>query len=229
MGDKYIQNKHNAPISANARDDKGAILYTKKFMPLITEKWSGKVISTGYEKLTEEEYAQLEKSSKTFRTYKDKLKLLVVHDDMPADLKTPHEALVDARKEAKEAAGKIKALKIEVEELKTKLLDAESKYKELSSATTDDEKLKPFKEQITSLEKDKEAMLASIKALETEREELKKANAEFKPVDGEGDKILALNKELVGKIVELRNKDKDIQKLVSEYAAKEAELVKVPE
>jgi len=135
MGDVYIQNKHNAPISANGRDGDGKIIFTKKFMPLITDKWSGKVLSTGYEKLTEDEYNTLKKTSKTFKHYSDDLKLLIVHDDMPAELKTPHEALVDARKEAKQSAAKIKALEEEVADLKAKLVDSEAKYKELLSAS----------------------------------------------------------------------------------------------
>jgi len=143
MADKYVyvQNKHNAPIQANARGGDGAIVFTKKFMPLLTEKWSGKVIHNGYEKLTEEEYTQLKETSKTFKHFSEKLKLLVVHEDIPSDLKTPHEALVEARKEAKQTAAKIKALEDEITTLKVSLVDAENKYKEALSASGDAEKI----------------------------------------------------------------------------------------
>jgi len=152
MADKYlyIQNKHNAPIQANARGADGKVIFTKKFMPALTEKWTGKVLHTGYEKLTEEEYKQLVATSKTFKHFSEKLKLLVAHDDIPSDLKTPHEALIDARKDAKKAAAAIKALEDEVVGLKAKLLDAEEKYKELSSASGDPEKLNALNTELTA-------------------------------------------------------------------------------
>lgn len=210
MADKYIQNKHNAPISCNAKDKDGKTLFTKKFMPQLTEKWSGKILTTGYEKLTEDEYKQLLEGSNTFKHYLKDLKLLVVHEDMPADLKTPHEALVDSRKEIKSLNAKIKGLESEIVELKAKLLDSEEKYKELSSATTDDEKFKSLNEQ--------------IEALTAERDDLRKANEEFKPVDES--KFDGLLDEFVAKITESTKKDKEAQKLIAEFTAKLEELAK---
>lgn len=117
MGDKYIQNTHNVPITVNARDKAGTVLFTKKFMPPITEKWSGKQLTTGYEKLTDDEYGKLCESSKTFKHYKDKLKLLVVHDDMPEELKTPYQAISDFKKEIARLQAENETLKAEVAKL----------------------------------------------------------------------------------------------------------------
>jgi len=151
----YIQNVHNAPITCHIRDGRGTIIATKKFMPAVTEKFSGKVLHTGYERITEEEYEALNKTSRTFQVYSGmtgKNKLLVVHDELPADAKAPHEALADARKDARVAAAKVTELEKQIISLKAELLDAQNKYKELFSASTDDEKLKPLNDQIAELE-----------------------------------------------------------------------------
>jgi chromosome segregation ATPase len=209
MGDKYIQNLHNAPIKTNARDNGGKVIFTKKFMPPLTEKWSGKVLHTGYEKLTEEEYKQLSETSKTFKHFSRKLKLLVVHDDMPSDLKTPHEALLDARKESKKLAGQVKALEGEVTELKAKLLDAEEKYKQLSSASTDAEKFKSLNDQIASLT--------------AERDVLKKAGS----VGDKTNELLAAGEGFVAGLVSAQGKNKVVLELTDKYKASVAEIMKV--
>jgi len=157
MGDVkyvYIQNTHNAPITCNARGKNGEVVLTKKFMPAVTEKFSGKMLHSGYEKLTEEEYEALVKTSRTFQVYSGetgKAKLLVAHDELPAEAKTPHEALVDARKDARKAAGKIAELEGVIVALKAQLLDEQTKYNQLSSASTDGEKLKPLNDKIAEL------------------------------------------------------------------------------
>ena len=150
----YIQNTHNAPITCNARGKNGEVAFTKKFMPALTEKLSGKMLHSGYEKLTEEEYGALVKTSRTFQVYSGKTgkaSLLVAHDDLPAEAKTPHEALVDARKDARKAAAKIAELEGQVVALKAQLLDEQTKYSQLSSASTDDEKLRPLNDKIAEL------------------------------------------------------------------------------
>jgi hypothetical protein len=149
---KYIQNVHTAPITVNARDGHGKVLFTKQFLPARSDKFTGKLEVTGYTALTEEEYDALKTSSKTFTVYKDKHHLLVEHEDLPAEAKTPHQALVDARKEARKHADEIEVLKAENEKLKASLFDAETKYKELSAASTDAEKVKAFTDKIAELE-----------------------------------------------------------------------------
>jgi hypothetical protein len=102
-------------------------------MPTIMDRWSSRVLQSGYEKLTEDEYKQFNETSKTFKHYKDNLKLLVVVDELPEDVKTPHEAIVDAKKE-------IRLLTAENEELKAKLASYEKKGKGGDKPVTDDVK-----------------------------------------------------------------------------------------
>jgi hypothetical protein len=110
MGNRYIYNRHIAPITANARDAKGRALFTKTFQPERIDATTGRVISTGYTALTEEEYRQLNEGSKTFTVYRDKHKLLVEYDELPAEAKTPQEALLDARNAERKAAARIAEL-----------------------------------------------------------------------------------------------------------------------
>ena len=117
MADVYIENIHNAPITCNAREG-AKVLFTIKFMPLVTDKWSGRDISSGYTNLTGEQYKQLEESSRTFKHYKDDLKLLIVHDELPEALKTPHQVLSEAKALIREYEAKIKQLEAENDRLK---------------------------------------------------------------------------------------------------------------
>jgi DNA repair exonuclease SbcCD ATPase subunit len=152
MGNKYVYSRHNAPITVNARDRKGAVLFTKTFQPERLDAMTGRVVSTGYTTLTDEEYKQLSESSKTFTHYRDKLKLLSVSDDVPPEAKSPHEALADARRETRAANSKAAEQAGEIEKLKARVLEAEDKYKQLVSASLDEEKLKAFNDKIASLE-----------------------------------------------------------------------------
>jgi len=186
---RYIQNTYGKPITCNIRDGSGKITATKKFMPFLTEKFSGKVLHTGYERLTEDEYESLCKTSRTFKVYSGetgKAKFLVVHDELPAEAKTPHEALLDARKDAKKAAAEVAGLKAEITELKAALLDAQNKYSQLSSASSDEEKLKPLNDKIDVLESEKAA-------LQVELDELQRLVDELRPPE---DKTVELTEKL---------------------------------
>jgi hypothetical protein len=129
MGNKYIHNKHIAPITANARDKKGAVVFTKVFMPERVDATTGRVVSTGYTTLTAEEYKQLNESSKVFSVYRDKYKLLVEHDELPPGAKTPQEALVDAKNKERKLVAQVAVLETEVAALKVKLEAAEKEGK----------------------------------------------------------------------------------------------------
>ena len=118
MSDVYVQNTHNAPITCNGRNGK-TVLFTKKFMPTIMDKWSGKDISTGYSKITKEELDVLQKTSNTFKHYKDDLKYLVVHTELPEALKSPHQALGDLKARVKELEKQLEASEAKVKELET--------------------------------------------------------------------------------------------------------------
>jgi hypothetical protein len=163
---KYIYNKHIAPITANARDEKGVVLFTKKFLPERADATTGRIVSTGYTALTDEEYDRLCKGSRTFAHYKDELKLLVVSDDVPPEAKSPNEALVDARRETRAAKARITELEGEIEKLKARVFEAEDKYKKLASASLDEEKVKGYEDRIAGLA---EALNQSVKAYDSLR------------------------------------------------------------
>jgi uncharacterized coiled-coil DUF342 family protein len=194
---KYIQNTHVAPITVNGRDDKGKVLFTKRFMPEKAEKWTGQVVSTGYTELTDEEFKILEKTSRTFNVYTGKTgkaELLVVCDELPPEAKTPHEALVDARKEARKSAEKIAELDGEIVKLKTSLFDAETKYKQLQSASGAEEALKPLQDANAALKagledarktneklwRERDAAVADVEKLKAELEKAAKKGGKEK-------------------------------------------------
>jgi len=160
MADKkyvYVENVHNAPITCTAKDEAGRVVLEKKFNNATTDKWSGRQITTGFERLTQEEYKLLCERSRTFVHYKDNPKktmagpLLILHEDLPPEARTPHEALAEARKESRKAGEEIKALKAEITKYKADLLDAQEKYRKLESASTDAEALQNLKNQIAKL------------------------------------------------------------------------------
>jgi hypothetical protein len=165
MGVKYIQNAHIAPITVNARDSKGKILFSRTFRPARTDTTTGRVISTGYTSLTDEEYDQLLQSSRTFTHYKDNLKLLVVCDDIPPNAKTPQEALLDARREARKTATQVTELSEEMIKLKAALLDSETAYKKLQSASVGEEALKALEKENEKLKAERDAVITELKAV----------------------------------------------------------------
>jgi predicted nucleic acid-binding Zn-ribbon protein len=132
---KYIQNIHTAPITAVVKNAKGAVILTRKFSPARVDKFTGRVAETGFTELTDEEYTLLDEGSKTFTVYRDKHKLLVEHDELPPEAKTPHEALVDAKREARKSADHIASLNDELVKLKAELLDTKKQYANLLDAS----------------------------------------------------------------------------------------------
>jgi chromosome segregation ATPase len=198
MSNKYIYNRHIAPITANARDAKGAIIFTKVFQPERIDGTTGRVVSTGYTTLTEDEHRMLTERSKTFAVYRDKHGLLVEHDDLPPEAKTPQEALVDARRKMLEAQTRTSELEGENVKLKAELLDAEKRYKDLfdaSGSSTDSAKLAQELENVkkgtakmmeenskrtNGLKEDKEALEVSLTETAKERDALKKENEALK-------------------------------------------------
>jgi small-conductance mechanosensitive channel len=167
---KYIHNTHNAPITVNLRDAKGNVTRAVTFMPAKMDKFSDRVLSTGYTALTPEEYENLQENSPTFKHYKDDLKLLVESDELPPEAKTPHEALVDARKDARKLQNQITALQADNDKLKASLYDMTEKYNTLQSASTDEEKIKPLTDQIASLTADRDKLKAALELASKELE-----------------------------------------------------------
>jgi DNA anti-recombination protein RmuC len=173
MGNKYIYNKHIAPITVNARDGKGAVLFTKTFQPERIDGTTGRVISTGYTALTDEEYERLCESSRTFVHYKDNLKLLAECDDLPPEAKTPQEALADARRKERAMQEQVSALEAENKTLKAALHDANEETKRIMSASLPEEVRKPLDDKITALESSLEEAVAERDAAVTELEAVK--------------------------------------------------------
>jgi hypothetical protein len=170
MSNKYIYNRHIAPITANARDRKGAVVFTKRFQPERIDGTTGRVVSTGYTTLTGEEYEELCEGSRTFVHYKDKLKLLVLCDDLPPEAKTPQEALAGARRKEREAQNRAEALEAENLRLKAELHEANGKLGQLVSASLPEEARKPLEDKIVSLEKDREALRETLNRITAERD-----------------------------------------------------------
>jgi chromosome segregation ATPase len=180
------------------KDAKGVVILTKRFNPARTDKFTGQVESTGFTPLTDEEYKLLNENSMTFTVYRDKHKLLVEHDELPPEAKTPHEALIDARREARKAAAQITALNDEIVKLKAELLDAEKRCKDLFDASGSGKgsaelakELEAVKKaaakmieanskRTNDLKKDNEALETSLAKTAKERDALQKENGDIK-------------------------------------------------
>jgi cell division protein FtsB len=210
-------------------DIKGAVVETIKFMPATSDRWSGKNITTGYTRITEKQYEGLVKSSRTWQVYgngKGGKGFLVVHDDVPAELKTPHEAIRDARKALTKSDARVKQLEAEIADLKAKLFDAERMYRELSSASSGSEMLKLLNDKIADLD-------AEIKVLGDEKAELAKQLSENRPAEDKTveltnkiESLINLNSEFVGTLRTFVTKDKKAVEALDTYTAKFAEFIK---
>jgi len=232
----YIQNVHGKPITCNIRDSSGRVIATKKFMPTLTEKFSGKVLHTGYEKLTKEEYEALLETSRTFKVYSGRTgiaKLLVVHNELPADAKTPHEALADARKGEQKAKAEITKLKGEITSLKAELLDAQNKYNQLSSASSDEEKLELLNDKIAKLEgqleegaKLFEEKIAELQKLVDENRALEDKAVELQAALNKLDEISEV---FASKTLELAGRDEHVRALVDAFRAERKDLLTLEE
>jgi hypothetical protein len=190
MGNKYIYNKHFAPITARVRKANGKEDFTKVFLPERTDGTTGRVISTGYTALTDKEYDNLCEGSRTFAHYKDVLHLLSVSDDVPPEAKTPHEALADVRREARAAKARAAEQETEIEKLKARVFEAEDKYNRLALASLDEEKLKDFNDKIATLEASLKQTAAERDAAATELKAVKGVLAKkLAEKTGKGDKV----------------------------------------
>jgi chromosome segregation ATPase len=204
---KYIQNVHVAPITAVVKNEKGKVVLTKRFSPARTDKFTGQVESTGFTPLTAEEYDLLNGDSKTFEVYRDKHHLLVEHDELPPEAKTPHEALVDAKKEARKSAAQIASLNDELVKLKAELLDAEKRYKDLFDASGGGKETEKLAKELEAVKRSLAETVAAkdevINRLTKECEKLKSAvesafierNAAIETLKAEKEKSAAKGKE----------------------------------
>jgi chaperonin cofactor prefoldin len=182
MNCKYIQNVHTNSIKAHFADKKEVI-----FRPDTVDHFSGRQLYTGYTRLANDDYDKLLKESALFRHFIE-MKKLVVHDDLPPDAQTPHEALVSARKDVGKLNAELdKAIK-EKEALQAKINELDRRYKELLGADGDERFVKAqtalsdAQARIQTLtvenekaKKDFDGMKKSLEALKVEHEKLLKA------------------------------------------------------
>jgi len=130
MADKYVQNNHTNGIRVSITV--GGKKYDKRF-PVQGFDLTGKIVETGYTRLTEKEYEACG-ADKLF-TYFVKIGKLIVHDSLPASAMSPHDALVSARKESGKFQARISELEKENSDLQKQLADAEARYTELAAAS----------------------------------------------------------------------------------------------
>jgi hypothetical protein len=111
--DVYIQCIGDHGIKVKSEDGK----LTKRFDIQAFDGVTGRVVRTGYTKLSLDEYETLLKQSSLFAHFIQR-GVLVKHDKLPDDAVTAHDALVGAKREAAESAERIDALEKEVDALK---------------------------------------------------------------------------------------------------------------
>jgi chromosome segregation ATPase len=184
MANKYIQNVHTNSIKPHTADKKEYI-----FRPQSVDHFSGRQTSTGYTRLTQDEYGALLAESALFRHF-IKLKKLIVHDELPADAQTPHEALVSARKDVGKLSAELDKVNEEKAALQAEIDGLDKKYKELLAASGSDQLVKAEAALKDAQEK--------VQALATEKEAVEKdftgMKKEFEALKAEHDKLLKKGK-----------------------------------
>jgi chromosome segregation ATPase len=179
MSDKYIQNVHTNGIKTRTADKKEYI-----FRPQSVDHFSGRQTSTGYTRLTQDEYGRLLKESAVFKHFIE-LKKLIVHDELPADAQTPHEALVSARKDAGKLSAELEKVNGEKAALQAEIDGLDKKYKELLAASGSGG------EQLVKAEVALKAEQEKIRTMTAENAGLKK---EFEALKAEHEKLLKQRK-----------------------------------
>jgi dynactin complex subunit len=172
MVNKYIQNVHTNSIKL--ADKEGHI-----FRPQSIDHFSGRQTSTGYTRLTQDEYDRLFKESALFRHF-IKLKKLIVHEELPADAQTPHEALLNARKDVGKLNAELEKAHGEKAALLTRIDELDKQYKELLAASGSDQlakaetALKDAQGKVQALTAENAYMKKELDALKAECEKLLK-------------------------------------------------------
>jgi hypothetical protein len=166
MGDRYIQNVYDHGIKVQSLDKK----LFKIFRQQSIDHFTGRQRDTGYTRLTEDEYNLLLKESAVFKHFIE-LKKLIVHDELPADAQTPHEALVSARKDTTKLRVELDRVQAEKETLQGRMNELDAKYKELLAASGGDKlakteaALKDAQAKVLALTGEKAAMLKDFDEL----------------------------------------------------------------
>jgi hypothetical protein len=96
--DTYVQNVHSNSIKVSCRvQGSGGEQLWEKVFPIQKYDYAGNEIETGFTRIAEQEYALCRKD-RLFQ-YFQQLGKLIIHDTLPSSAQTPHEALLDARKQ----------------------------------------------------------------------------------------------------------------------------------
>jgi len=147
---KYIQNVHIAAVKCKLEEKGGQLVAGRLpsrdiiFRPYSSDRRDGRQGETGYTEVSDADYAALCEQSKLF-THSIENKLLVVHDELPADAQTPYDMLQAARREIAALTNEIAELKAQGsgkgadKATKKALEDAQTKIEalELSKQATD--------------------------------------------------------------------------------------------
>jgi hypothetical protein len=118
--DKFIQNVNGNSIKIRCKIPvSGGEQVWEKLFQIQRFDYAGNEVDTGFTRLTEQEYALCRKD-KLF-AYFQQLGKLIVHDTLPSSAQTPHEALLDARKQIRSLQDQLQAAQKENALLKTLL------------------------------------------------------------------------------------------------------------
>ena len=132
----YIRNTGDHAIKVSSADGK----LTKRLEVARFDALSGRALHFGYTPLTATEHATLARESKLLSHFMD-LKILELHETLPEEAMTPHETLVNAKREAAEQAQYVSELEAKIERqekgleaLALKSAELERKNKALTEA-----------------------------------------------------------------------------------------------
>jgi hypothetical protein len=117
--DKFVQNVHGNSIKIRCETPGGIIPVFEKVFPIQKFDFNGIELQTGFTRLTEQEFA-ICRRDKLF-IYFQQLGKLIVHDQLPSSAQTPHEALLEARKQIRAVQDQLHAAQVENEKLKKQL------------------------------------------------------------------------------------------------------------
>lgn len=107
--DVWIQNGHTSGITIHASNKDGNETLVKTFNVSKTDKYTNRVVDTGYTKITAEEHEALLAGSKLYKKFLEDGRL-VKYDEAPVDALNPAAQLVKLSEENRKLTAKVKAL-----------------------------------------------------------------------------------------------------------------------
>lgn len=107
--DVWIQNGHTSGITIHASNKDGNETIVKTFNISKTDKYTNRVVDTGYTKITAEEHEALLAGSKLYKKFLEDGRL-VKYDEAPVDALNPAAQLVKLSEENRKLTARVKAL-----------------------------------------------------------------------------------------------------------------------